>query len=135
MVSDNKYIRDLLWRFVYKHEIWHRCRPEHNKIIFLRAQSRHSLGLPYLLNQRWPPLVIWFCYTLNIITVQPYIFLLTSSITSRASNIKSWPCNVPVSANIWKPIHNAFIYYFWCVSWSLCISWKMLSRRYIPSNT
>ena len=27
-------LRDFLCTFVYKHEIWHRCRPEHTELIF-----------------------------------------------------------------------------------------------------
>ena len=58
-------LRDLLCRFVYNCEIWHRCRSDHNKFIFWGRQSRRSLGPPYWLNPRWPPLVIWFVTTTN----------------------------------------------------------------------
>ena len=55
-------LRDLLCRFVYNCEIWHRCRSEHNKFIFWGRQSRHLLGPPYWINPSWPPLAIWFCH-------------------------------------------------------------------------
>ena len=53
-------LRDFLCTFVYKHEIWHRCRPEHTELIFLGRQSRRSLASPQSQNPIWPPADIRF---------------------------------------------------------------------------
>ena len=59
-------MRGGLFRFVYKHEIWHRCSLGHTEYIFWGRHSRRSQGRPYWQNPRWPPVDIWFCH--NFIT-------------------------------------------------------------------
>ena len=48
-------LRDISFRFVYKREIWYRCRFGHAESIPGGRRSQKSLGSPYLANPIWPP--------------------------------------------------------------------------------
>jgi len=45
---------EALCRFVYKHEVWHKCRLGCAEFIFWGSQSWRPSGLPYWQNPRWP---------------------------------------------------------------------------------
>lgn len=56
-------------KFVYKHENWHRCKPDHALFIWVGGgggQNRRSFGVAILKKSKMAAFVISFCY--NFIT-------------------------------------------------------------------